>query len=236
MQWLSRLEHLVESVIEGTFRTIFRASLQPVELAKVLERAMEEGLVVGPSATIAPNTYVVRLHPVDERRLALYRETLQRDLAQHLQAVARKRGWRVRGPIRVQVVAQSVVPPGRWEVDARLEDPAPRTLASSDEVEQTARLDLAAVAAASKGPPAVLRGPDGQVFQVAGPVVTLGRALENDIVLPDPRVSRYHAQIRNREGRHQRHLRRGRARDGAGAATRGRAVPRRMYPAVRSCR
>jgi pSer/pThr/pTyr-binding forkhead associated (FHA) protein len=32
------------------------------------------------------------------------------------------------------------------------------------------------------------------------PVVTIGRALDNDIVIDDPRVSRHHAQLRLRHG------------------------------------
>jgi pSer/pThr/pTyr-binding forkhead associated (FHA) protein len=40
---------------------------------------------------------------------------------------------------------------------------------------------------------------DRQV-RLGEPVVSLGRALDNDIVLPDPTVSRYHAQLRWREG------------------------------------
>ncbi len=34
------------------------------------------------------------------------------------------------------------------------------------------------------------------------PVITLGRALDNDIVIDDPRVSRHHAQLRLRQGRY----------------------------------
>jgi pSer/pThr/pTyr-binding forkhead associated (FHA) protein len=34
------------------------------------------------------------------------------------------------------------------------------------------------------------------------PVVTIGRALDNDVVIDDPRVSRHHAQLRLRQGRY----------------------------------
>ena len=37
-------------------------------------------------------------------------------------------------------------------------------------------------------------------FPLGGPVIRLGRALSNDIMLDDPRVSRRHAQLRWREG------------------------------------
>ena len=34
------------------------------------------------------------------------------------------------------------------------------------------------------------------------PVVSIGRALDNDIIIEDPRVSRHHAQLRRRYGRY----------------------------------
>lgn len=43
---------------------------------------------------------------------------------------------------------------------------------------------------------------DGQRFELGEPVVHVGRALDNDIVLTGPTVSRYHAQLRWREGRY----------------------------------
>jgi hypothetical protein len=41
---------------------------------------------------------------------------------------------------------------------------------------------------------------DDQQMRLGEPVLTLGRALDNDIILNDPTVSRYHAQLRWREG------------------------------------
>jgi hypothetical protein len=37
--------------------------------------------------------------------------------------------------------------------------------------------------------------PDGQRAALVGPIVRIGRALDNDIVLDDPSVSRYHGQV-----------------------------------------
>jgi pSer/pThr/pTyr-binding forkhead associated (FHA) protein len=39
-------------------------------------------------------------------------------------------------------------------------------------------------------------------LRLGEPVVRIGRALDNDIILSDPSVSRYHAQLRWREGRY----------------------------------
>ncbi len=39
-------------------------------------------------------------------------------------------------------------------------------------------------------------------LRLGEPVVNIGRSLDNDIILSDPTVSRYHAQLRWREGRY----------------------------------
>jgi len=43
---------------------------------------------------------------------------------------------------------------------------------------------------------------EGKPLQLGEPVVNIGRALDNEIVLSDPTVSRYHAQLRWRDGRY----------------------------------
>ena len=43
---------------------------------------------------------------------------------------------------------------------------------------------------------------EGKQLQLGEPVINIGRALDNEIVLSDPAVSRYHAQLRWREGRY----------------------------------
>jgi pSer/pThr/pTyr-binding forkhead associated (FHA) protein len=43
---------------------------------------------------------------------------------------------------------------------------------------------------------------EDRLIKLGEPVVNIGRALDNDIILSDPAVSRYHAQLRWREGRY----------------------------------
>jgi pSer/pThr/pTyr-binding forkhead associated (FHA) protein len=77
----------------------------------------------------------------------------------------------------------------------------------SAEVERTREMDVseedaqAAVAAAPQGRPfLVLEG--RRHVNLLQPLVSIGRALNNDIVIEDPRVSRNHAQLRRRYGRY----------------------------------
>src|SRR5262245_14059784 len=48
----------------------------------------------------------------------------------------------------------------------------------------------------------VLQIENDQQIRLGEPVLTIGRAMDNDIILSDPTVSRYHAQLRWREGRY----------------------------------
>ncbi len=41
---------------------------------------------------------------------------------------------------------------------------------------------------------------DARQLRLGEPVINIGRALDNDVILSDPTVSRYHAQLRWREG------------------------------------
>jgi pSer/pThr/pTyr-binding forkhead associated (FHA) protein len=61
---------------------------------------------------------------------------------------------------------------------------------------------------AATGRYALVSQADRVRYPLARPVVMLGRALDNDVVLEDTRVSRYHAELRTRTGRfHLRDLR-----------------------------
>src|SRR5208282_121570 len=59
-----------------------------------------------------------------------------------------------------------------------------------------------AYGAASASPNGVphLVGQGGQRFELRGGLTRLGRALDNDIVVDDSSVSRYHANIRSHDG------------------------------------
>src|SRR5439155_18326648 len=57
------------------------ASLQPVSLAKRIERAMDTNKSFGDVGVIVPNQYVLHLHPTDFASFESYRAALEDDLA-----------------------------------------------------------------------------------------------------------------------------------------------------------
>ena len=87
---LSHLEDLAEQWVEGTFARILRARLQPIEVARRIARAMEDGQVISPQGkVVVPNAYLVSLHPDDIKALESYREALEDDLVRYVAQLAR---------------------------------------------------------------------------------------------------------------------------------------------------
>src|SRR5437899_12657478 len=88
---LERLEALASRVIEGWTARLFRARLQPVQIAKRVIRAMEAHQTISLAKTFVPNSYVVSLAPTDYAEFEQYKRSLERDLAEAVLGAARHR-------------------------------------------------------------------------------------------------------------------------------------------------
>lgn len=201
---LERFEHMVEQAVEGSLRRIFPTHLQPVQLAKAAARAMEESQVVGPWGPQVPNLYVVSLAPDDMQRFVAYQATLCRELARYLLDYAADRGLRPVAEPRVELRASERVRTGTARAEAHFVDLEPeRQEALEDALEGTRALRLARGSPArdrrSQAAPSVwwLVDEAGREYRLDPElaIVRLGRALDNDVVIADSRVSRYHAQL-----------------------------------------
>ena len=196
---LGRIERLLENAVEGTTRGLFRVRLQPVELAKAATHAMDANMVIGPDGPEVANAYRIRLHPEDFARFASFRTSLEAKIVQYLETYARDRGLQPVAPWQVELAADDAVPRRRVRVDAALLDPdlpepagdvvpdgtvaMPSVLAPSPPRSATGRLD------------ASIRLEDGRELRLERDATTLGRALDNDVVIADSRVSRHHVQL-----------------------------------------
>lgn len=193
------------------------AEVQPVEMAKRLARAMENERAIGVGRSIAPNDYTIHLNPDDFQRFAPIQRSLERELEDYLRQSAQERqlGFLTRPTVRLQ--PSDSVSRHQIRVSARLAD-RPSSPTAEDPLEHTQRLQAvsaepARLAAEPAATPRIadhqlIARADGGRYPLAKPVITLGRALDNDVVLEDTRVSRYHAELRLRNGRfHLRDLR-----------------------------
>jgi hypothetical protein len=189
---LDHFESLAEQLVEGTFERLFRPRLHPSEVARRLARAMEDGRVVSSDGqALLPNQYWVFFNSDDFAALDAGGEVLHAELVRYLQRLAAERGDRFGGRLRVALHPIADLGAGQLEVRA-----AHGSEARGAGDTQTVKAASQSATAASRW--ALQLG--GRVFPLGEPVVRLGRALSNDVILADRRVSRCHAQLRWRAG------------------------------------
>lgn len=212
MNKLSRFEALAETLVEGTFARLLHSRLQPVEVAQRIARAMEDGQIIGPEGGVwAPNRYLVFLNPEDHAALHGLQPSLETELANYVVDLARRGGVALHTRPVVQIYPSEEVPLHRVQVEARF---VIGEQAIAVEPGMTQELPAAQRATVAPRPtpltaPAPVKKPAGLRFALhyAGrripldePLVSLGRSLDNDVIVSEPQVSRRHAQLRRRYG------------------------------------
>jgi hypothetical protein len=181
---LSRLEHAFERIIEGSVASAFRLRVQPAEIGRRLERAMLEARVTSVGATLGPNAFEVRLNPEDAAPYADWEAALCREMEAWLAELAFTRGIVTVGPMLVRITVDPTAPRRSVRATARF-DAGARRLDNPDGGD-VARLRHIRLLPLSKN----IAG----TFSVGG-LARVGRAADNDVVVPDPGVSRYHARL-----------------------------------------
>ena len=220
---LAALERFFERIFERQTARLFRTKLQPIQLQRRLERAMESERVRDGDRTLVPNRYAIHLAPPDLTALRETHPSLAADLADAALGFARGHGYQLADRPTVALIADSTVEAGDVRVAASLDsaarpssgagDPGPRgkpqrgaDSATDDDAGSRPRVDQTAVfvVPAVDSPRATLREvrPDGstQSFVVDGRPLTIGRGPDNGLVVQDSRASRNHARIYGRQG------------------------------------
>jgi hypothetical protein len=210
---LERLEAIASRVIEGWSARLFRARLQPVQIAKRVIRAMEAHQTISLAKTFVPNSYVVSLSPSDYSQFEQYKRSLERDLAEAVLGAARDRSFTLLAYPTVEIEEDEDLSPGDLRVACALVDASGEEVPADEperlggvEAGHTMILDRDALRSARP------RAPQGAIVAQEGSVrrevpltaepITVGRDPKNDIVLDDRRVSRRHAEVRLRLGRY----------------------------------
>jgi hypothetical protein len=214
---MAALERFFERIFERQTARLFRTKLQPIQLQRRVERAMESERVREGDRTLVPNRYAVHIAPDDLGALRAAHPSLAADLADAALGFARSHGYHLADRPTVALIADSTVDAGDVQVAANLDDamiPERRPASSDDDARRDAGRDDNArpavdktavfVVPAVESPRATLREirPDGSThsFVVDGRPVTIGRGPDNVLVLQDTRASRHHARIYGRQG------------------------------------
>jgi hypothetical protein len=225
---LTAIERFFERLFERPAARLFQEPVERVQIQRGIERAMEAERVVRDRRAYVPSHYRVLLNTADAAALDGDMANLTRDLAEGARVYARAHQYTLATRPSVEVIGSSAVATGDVRVyadraptptlkaptapPAAPPAPGPATAPEADDDEADVDSDAAIVPGATavfaaprpNTPRAQLavRTPGQPVsrLNVRVGTIRLGRALDNEIVLSDDKVSRRHGQISIRLG------------------------------------
>ena len=210
MSVLRSIEQKIEGLFEGVFGRAFRTHVQPVELARKLVKEMEDHKVVSVSRVYVPNEYTVYLAPDDREQFATYEASLQTELQEYLAENARREGYALLSSPNVLLESDEDLAMGEFGIATRMVQPERRArdaAAPESQPEPGATMIYrpktppGATEAASAADLGVERDVawlevNGDRRELTQRRVVVGRSKDSDIQIPDPNISRRHAEIR----------------------------------------
>ncbi|HEY0444156.1 MAG TPA: DUF3662 and FHA domain-containing protein [Candidatus Limnocylindrales bacterium] len=119
MRPLAAVERFFEQLFERPAARLFRPRLQPIQLQRRIERAMENERMSAADRIIVPNRFRVQLHPDDLETFGELAPTIATDLAEGALAFARAHRYAVIDRPRVDLVSDDRVGRGEIRVLAR---------------------------------------------------------------------------------------------------------------------
>jgi len=120
---LAKLEAFVQQMVEGPFARIFPSRIEPVELARKLERAMEDNtLLQGEGRRLAPNVYDIYMSIKDHQQMSQSQQVLIRDWQNHLIEFAKHRHFTLRTNPLIRLHADTSLHTGIVRIETELAD------------------------------------------------------------------------------------------------------------------
>jgi hypothetical protein len=199
MRAIARVERFIERLVERPSARLFRARLQPVQVLRRIERAMEARRGADGQKGLVPDRFTVRLHPRDLMVL-LPAEAVASELASGALCFARAHGYALRGRPQVTLQPDPSLREGEVEIDtevSRAEAPGDGVAAGDT---GTRVFEVPVVSAPSIVIEVREPGRRPRRVPVAGGPIRIGRAPECELVLKDSRASRRHARLHARNG------------------------------------
>lgn len=197
-QSLARLETHLERLVEGAFAQFFSKSVRAHDVALQLARAMEGNARQssdGDHRPIAPDTYIITMHPDMKDRLTQRQPDLPAQLSQHMIELATENSYRLVDVPAIRLSGDTNLNPGELRVTAEHHTHVGNVTAVMGSITQSTQ---PVKPARPENAQIVINGE--QTYACELPVINIGRSRNNHIVFDDPYVSRYHAQLRLRFG------------------------------------
>lgn len=196
---MSRVERFFEHLVERPSARLFRTRLQPIQVLRRIERAMDAGRGAGGRRGLVPDQFTVRLRPDDLAGLVPADE-IASELASGVLSYARAHGYALRDRPRVTLQPDPSLRPGEVEVDAQLSPAIEPVVGAGDANGGTRVYEVPVV----RAPEVVIQvsepGRAARRIPLSGAPIRIGRAPECELVLKDSKVSRRHARLHARDG------------------------------------
>lgn len=201
MNKLDKFEGFFQRIMEESVGRIFRTPVQPAEIGRRIERAMESNQVISVEGVIVPNDYQVVMNPQDMVVFADFVPSLCRRMEEWLVDLAADRGYGFVDHVRVQINGDDNVGRRSIYVDATIIELPDYDRSAQEEIQRTEVMRV--IESTGSVPPKLLRfveGPHlGDAIIMRRQSLSIGRALDNDVVVDSAEVSRHHARLEHRE-------------------------------------
>src|SRR5438067_8545473 len=113
----------MQRIVESPFAFLFPSKLQPAEVARKLERAMEDSILLqGEGRRLAPDVYDIFLSFKDHQQLLPVEATLKKDWQDHLIQVARHLHYTLRVILLLRLHPSSELRSGAVRIEAHMQD------------------------------------------------------------------------------------------------------------------
>ncbi len=193
---LDEIENRIRALIENHFLHFsdHRQLVSAEQITKKLVAAMENDAEHANSANpVAPDIYTLRFHP-SLREEITFTPSFLSQLGFTLEKEGGRAGFRFNAPIRIQLKEDRSLPPYSLDITGRVSSPV------SGETEPMFLDDEVLNDEPKK---AFFIDQKNKTIPLTRPVINIGRHPDNDLILNDPHVSRFHAQMRIIQGQYR---------------------------------
>jgi len=204
---LRNLEARIEGLVEGVFSRAFSSQVQPVEVARKLAKEMDAHRSTSVSRVYVPNQYTVWLSSEDRERLEGYEHSLEQELAAYLLEHARRHEYALLTRPAVVLETDERLRLGEFGIQTRMVKPPARQGEAPEQGEQGHTMVYSVPPKQQRSARKTKRTAhltetkaivslDDRRYVLDGPVAAIGRSRECECVIPDPNISRRHAELR----------------------------------------
>jgi hypothetical protein len=194
------LERWIEQLVEEPFVRLFAGRLLPQEVARHLVHALEDGERIGADGIPeVPGRYRIELNPDDLTALEQHHPDLNERLTEALCALVDRIELRTHDRPAIILIPNVDLAPRNVRIT-----PANRSspiIGGTQDMEPVL-LDHVGHTAALHKPQGYLIIKGDRTVDLNEAMVSIGRALDNDLILEDRQVSRHHVRLRRRYGRY----------------------------------